>query len=244
MQFVRGLLGRPRPDATIAHDMVVLLDVDNTLLDNDQVRIRLEEDLSGVLGPEYAERFWEIYEDVREELDFVNFPETIERFGRECPDADCVSKVSAVLYGFSFEDFVYADSLAAIKHVSSFAVPVILSDGDQLFQRHKIRSAGLDTAVDGNILVYVHKEQELADIKRRFPAVHYVMVDDKPRIHAAMKRAMGAQLTTIMVCQGKYAHDPAHHEFPGADVTIEDIGELITLTAGELRSAASDRIEG
>jgi len=243
MRFVRGLLGHLKPGATIAHDMVVLFDVDNTLLDNDQVRIRLEKDLSGVLGPEHAERFWEIYEDVREDLDFVNFPETVERFGRECPDTDCVGRVSAVIYGFSFEDFVYADSLAVINHVSSFALPVILSDGDQLFQRYKIRSAGLETAVDGNILVYVHKEQELGDIMERFPAVHYAMVDDKPRIHAAMKRAMGAKMTTVMVCQGKYAHDRSHDEFPEADVTIESIGGLLTLTAGELRNAARERVE-
>ena len=228
----------------IAHDMVVLLDVDNTLLDNDQVRIRLEEDLQRVLSPEHVERFWGIYEDVRDELDFVNFPETIERFGRECTDSECVSQVSAVLYGFSFKDFVYADSMAAIDHVSSFALPVILSDGDQLFQRHKIQSAGLETAVDGNVLVYVHKELELADIKKRFPATHYAMVDDKPRIHVGMKGAMGAQMTTVMVCQGKYAHDPAHHEFPGADITIEGIGGVLALTAGELRNAASGSVEG
>jgi len=215
-------------------DLVILLDVDNTLLDNDLVRTRLEDRLADVLRPAEAERFWAIYERVREELDFVNFPETIERFGRECSDAGCVGDVSAVLYEFPFAEFVYPDSLAVIRHIATFATPVILSDGDQLFQRHKIRVAGLEDAVGGNVLVYVHKEQEFDDIKRRFPAAHYVMVDDKPRIHTAMKAAMGARLTAVMVCQGKYAHDPAHHDFPDADITIEGIAGMLALSGDRL----------
>lgn len=211
-------------------DLVVLLDVDNTLLDNDLVRTRLEHDLTGLLGEEHAARFWEIYEQVRAEADLVDFPGTIERFGRECPDAACVGKVSAALYDFPFQECLYADSLSVVQHIASFATPVILSDGDQLFQRHKIRAAGLEEAVAGNVLVYVHKEQNVHDIQERFPSPHYVMVDDKARIHAAMKDAMAEQITTVMVCQGKYAHDPAHHDFPEADVVIEGIGGLLAFT--------------
>ncbi len=160
--------------------LVVLLDADNTLLDNDLVRTGLEQELSGVLGAEQASRFWDIYERVRTETDFVNFPETVERFARECPDTGCLSEVSAALYEFPFHRYLYPDSLAAIRHVASFATPVILSDGDQLFQRYKIRAAGLEEAVGGNVLVYVHKEQDTGDIQKRFPAAHYAIVDDRP----------------------------------------------------------------
>ncbi|MCH7835579.1 MAG: HAD family hydrolase [Chloroflexi bacterium] len=210
-------------------DLVVLLDVDNTLLDNDLVRTGLEQELSGVLGRGQASRFWEIYEQVRAETDLVNFPETMERFGQECPDTGCLSRVSATLYAFPFDRYVFPESLSAIRHVASFATPVILSDGDQLFQRYKIRAAGLEEAVGGNVLVYVHKEQSTGDICKRFPATHYAIVDDKTWIHAAMKAAMGEQITTVMVCQGQYAHDPAHHSFPEADLTIEGIGGLLAL---------------
>ncbi|MFQ6019370.1 MAG: HAD family hydrolase, partial [Dehalococcoidia bacterium] len=133
-----------------------------------------------------------------------------------------------------FQECLYSDSLRAIRHVASFATPVILSDGDQLFQRHKIRASGLEAAVAGKVLVYVHKELSTHDIQKRFPAAHYVMVDDKARIHAATKGAMGEQVTTVMICQGQYAHDPAHHDFPEADITIEGIGGLLALTGEQL----------
>lgn len=224
---------------TAKTDLVVLLDVDNTLLDNDLVRERLDAQLAGVLGPDDATRFWRIYEQVREETEFVNFPETIQRFGRECDDTNSVNDVSAILYEFPFRDFVYAESFDAIRHVSSFATPVILSDGDQLFQRHKIRSAGIEEAVDGKVLVFVHKEHEIANIRRLFPAEHYAIVDDKPRIHAAMKPQMGDQLTTVMVCQGQYAHDPSHHELSEPDMTVDGIGDLLRFGAEELVAAAA-----
>jgi hypothetical protein len=215
-------------------DLIVLLDVDNTLLDNDLVRTRLERDLVGALGDEHADRFWDIYEQVRAETELVNFPETMERFARECRDNHCLSKVSAALYNFPFGEYLYRDSLKTVQHLSSLATPVILSDGDQLFQRYKIRAAGLEEAVAGNVLVYVHKEQSTQDIQSRFPADHYVIVDDKARIHGAMKAAMGERITTVMVCQGKYAHDPAHHEFPEADITIEGIEGMMAVTLEQL----------
>lgn len=215
-------------------NLVVLLDVDNTLLNNDLIRVDLAGQLTDILGPSEAARFWEINEEVRAETDVVNFPETLERFARECPDTARLGSVSAALYGFPFSKYLYPDSLRSIHHVSTFATPVILSDGDQLFQRHKIQAAGIEDAAAGNVLIYVHKEQEVADIQRRFPARHYALVDDKARIHAAMKKALGERITTVMVCQGKYAHDPAHHDFPDADVTIEGIEGLLALSLKDL----------
>lgn len=215
----------------------MLLDVDNTLLDNDLIRADLAGQLTTILGPRDADRFWKIYEDVRAETDVVNFPETLERFALERPDATRIGDLSGLLYDFPFGDYLYPDSLRAIQHVSTFATPVILSDGDQMFQRHKIRAAGIEEAVSGNVLVYVHKEQDTADIEVRYPARHYAVVDDKPRIHAAMKKALGEKITTVMVCQGKYAHDPAHHDFPDADITIEGIGGLLALNSDQLAHA-------
>ncbi len=220
------------------HDMVVLLDVDNTLLDNDRVRVELEAAVVDGVGPRRAARFWEIYEAVREELDHVDFPEAVERFGRECDEMECLGRLSSILYDFRFAACLYPQALQAIEHVKSLGLPVILTDGDQLFQRYKIRSAGLEAAVDGRVLVYVHKEQSTDDIRGRYPAAHYVVVDDKARIHAAMKAILGDLVTTVMVCQGHYAADPAHHDFPEADLTLESIGDLAHVTASHLRAAA------
>ncbi len=221
------------------HELVILLDVDNTLLDNDGVRSRLEAEIQGAVGPDRAERFWQLYEQVREELDFVNFPETMERFGRECDDSGCLGPLAGVLYGFRFAECLYAGAEAAIAHAKRLGLPVILSDGDQLFQRHKIRDAGLEAAVEGRVLVYVHKEQETADIQARHPADHYVMVDDKPRIHAAMKQALGPSVTTVFVRQGMYALAPTAREHGQPDLELASIADFTTLTTDGIRSAAT-----
>ena len=222
------------------HELVILLDVDNTLLDNDGVRSRLDAEIQEAVGPDRAERFWQLYEQVREELDFVNFPETMERFGRECDDSGCLGPLADALYGFPFAECLYPGAEAAIAHARRLGVPVILTDGDQLFQRHKIRDAGLGAAVEGRVLVYVHKEQETADIRARYPADHYVMVDDKPRIHAAMKEVLGPSVTTVFVRQGKYAVAPTAHEHRPPDLELASIGDFTTLTAERIRAAATD----
>ncbi len=222
------------------HELIILLDVDNTLLDNDGVRGRLETEIQEAVGRDRAERFWQLYEQVREELDVVDFPEAMERFGRECDDSSCLGPLTAVLYGFRFSECLYPGAEAAIAHAGRLGVPVILTDGDQLFQRHKVRDAGLEAAVEGRVLVYVHKEQETADIQARFPADNYVMVDDKPRIHAAMKEALGPTLTTVFVRQGKYALAPTAGELRPPDVELASIGDFTTLTADRIRAAATD----
>jgi len=221
-------------------DMVVMFDVDNTLLDNDAVRAMLEERLTGAVGPACAARFWELYEEVRRETELVNFPETVHRLARDFGEQ--AETVRLLLDEFPYSEVVYADSLKALAHAASFATPVIVSDGDEVFQLSKIRRAGLEEAVNGNILLFVHKETSLGDVQAAFPAAHYVMVDDKPRIQAAVKAALGDRVTTVLVCQGKYAHDPAHHDLlPLPDLEIEGIGGLLGLTAEDLRAAAAVR---
>jgi hypothetical protein len=218
-------------------DLVVLLDVDNTLLDNDLVLARLHRELEGVLPEHLAGRFWQVYEQVRAETDLVDFPRAMELFGHVCPESGCVREVHAVLYRFPFRECLYPDSLKVVRHVASFATPVILSDGDQFFQRHKIRETGLEQAVGGRVLIYVHKEENTGDIQRRYPAEHYALVDDKPRIHVAMKRQMGAKLTAVMVMQGKYAHQIHQRDRRAIDITIGGISELLTMTARDLMAA-------
>lgn len=217
------------------HELVFLVDVDNTLLDNDDVRIKLEAAIANVIGVERMVQFFDLYEAVREEFDFVNFPITLERFSRDCDDTGCVAFLGHTLYAFPFADCLYPAALDATDHMKSMGLPVILSDGDQLFQRYKIRSAGLEEAVEGNVLIYVHKEQETTDIQSRFPARHYVMLDDKPRIHAALKTGLGDLITTVQVCQGKYALDTSVEYDPKPDLVIESIGDVRELTASQFR---------
>ncbi len=217
---------------------VILFDVDNTLLDNDRVRDLLGATLARELGDLPASRFWDIYEQFRDTTGIVDFPASIARFRAERPDLPESIRLEHLIFGFRFADMVYGQSRAALAHAHTLGRPVIMSDGDQCFQRHKIRAAGIESAVEGNVLVFDHKELRLAEMMRYFPAAHYVMIDDKPRILVSLKEQLGRRVTTVMVCQGKYAHDPAHHNFPGADITIEGIGGFLDLDVPLLLKAA------
>ena len=216
------------------NDLVFLVDVDNTLLDNDEVKLRLESNMADMIGSGRTKQFFDIYQLVREEFDFVNFPVALERFSQVCDDTNCLAYISHSLYGFPFSKCVFPGTAGAIEYMKSIGLPVILSDGDQLFQRYKIRSAGLEEAVNGNVLVFVHKELETASIRERFPAKHYVMIDDKPRIHAALKTDLGDLITTVQVRQGKYAMEPPGMYSPGPDIVIESIKDMRGLTTAQL----------
>ncbi|MEO9254305.1 MAG: HAD family hydrolase, partial [Tepidiformaceae bacterium] len=176
---------------------------------------------------------------VRLEFDFVDVPATIDRFRLEYPDHPAIDRLRRFFYGFPFKDVVYPGTPAAIAHAREIGLPAILSDGDQVFQRHKIRAAGLEEMVEGRVMIFIHKEFNVADIREIYPAEHYVVVDDKPRIHAAMKPLLGNSLTTVLVDQGKYAHDASQHYTPGPDLTIEEIGDFVKLSAAQLIAAAS-----
>lgn len=219
--------------------LVILFDCDDTLLDNDQVLARLQAGLAAEYGPLCSDRFWCIYEDVRLELDFVDLPQTIDRFRLEYSDHPAIERLRHFFFGFPFQEVVYPGTPAAIAHAQRIGLPAILSDGDQIFQRHKIRVAGLEELVHGRVMVFIHKEFNIADIREIYPAEHYVVLDDKPRIHAAMKSLLGNTLTTVLVDQGKYAHDTSLRYMPGPDLTIEDIGDFVKLSAQQLIAAAS-----
>jgi FMN phosphatase YigB (HAD superfamily) len=214
-------------------DTVVLLDVDNTLLDNDAVIADLRRHLVSVFGPECDARYWDIFEQLRTELGYADYLGALQRYRVEQPREMQVLQISLFLLHYPFTTRVYPGALDAIRGLRSRGRTAILSDGDVVFQPRKIERSGLWAAVEGEVLVYIHKEQMLDDVERRYPAQRYVMVDDKIRILSAMKDVWGDRLTTVFVRQGHYAADRAQVDsYPPADVTIDRIGDLRMDTLG------------
>jgi FMN phosphatase YigB (HAD superfamily) len=210
--------------------LVYLLDVDNTLLDNDRVTADLKHFLEVEVGPDKTRRYWEIFEDLRNELGYADYLGALQRYRVEDPRDPHVLHLSQYLIDYPFANRLYPESLDVIDRFKETGEVVILSDGDVVFQPRKVERSGLWSAVDGNVLIYVHKEHELEDVEARFPADHYVVVDDKLRILAALKKVWRERLTTVFPRQGHYAHDPAVlAAYPPADITVERIGDLLRL---------------
>ena len=221
--------------------VVFLLDVDNTLLDNDRVAADLKRDLTTAVGAQREERYWAIFEELRAELGYADYLGALQRYRVEHPHDPHLLEVSLFLVNYPFANRLFPESLDAIEHLDAFGPTVILSDGDVVFQPWKIARSGLFDAVGGRVLIYIHKEQELEDVERRFPAEHYVLVDDKVRILAAIKQVWGEHLTTVFPRQGHYARDPNVANFPPPDITIERIGELVDFDLETLLAAARSR---
>jgi len=224
------------PDKIPAPNPVVFLfDVDNTLLDNDRVTDDLKRHLDGEVGPERARRYWAIFEQLRQELGYADYLGALQRYRSEYPREPRLLTVSRFLINYPFANRLYPNSLDAIQHVKQWGLAVILSDGDVVFQPRKVDCSGLFEAVDGNVLIYVHKETELEDVEQRYPADHYVLIDDKLRILAAVKGAWGSRVTTVFPRQGHYAFDPQIlAAYPPADITVERIGDLAGYELGPL----------
>ena len=209
---------------------VFLFDVDNTLLDNDRVTADLKGQLERELGHERQERYWTIFEELRAELGYADYLGALQRYRSVYPRDPRVLTVSEFLLHYPFADRLFPHSLDAVEHVRQFGTPVILTDGDVVFQPHKIHDSGLYKAFDGAVLIYIHKEVELEDVEKRYPADHYVLIDDKLRILSAVKKIWTERVTTVFVRQGHYAFDEkAISGYPRADVTIERIGDLLQL---------------
>jgi FMN phosphatase YigB (HAD superfamily) len=210
------------------HRVVFLFDVDNTLLDNDRVVIDLRRYLELEVGAKRNERYWKIFEDLRAELGYADYLGALQRYRIEYPYDTHLLTVSTYLVDYPFANRLFPNSLDVIEHCKQWGPVVILSDGDVVFQPRKVERSGLFEAVEKNILIYVHKERELADVERRYPAEQYVVVDDKVRILTAIKQAWDQRVTTVFPRQGHYAHDPAElAKYPLADVSIERIGDLL-----------------
>jgi FMN phosphatase YigB (HAD superfamily) len=212
--------------------VVFLLDVDNTLLDNDGVQDDLRDHLEREFGRASRDRYWQIFEQLREELGYADYLGALQRYrvqqegsGEHDPR---LLLMSSFLVDYPFAQRLYPHALEAIAHLGNFGRSVILSDGDVVFQPRKVQRSGLWHAVEGRVLIYIHKERVLDDVQRRFPAAHYVMVDDKLRILAAMKQQLRERLTTVFPRQGHYALDPKNTAaYPMADLSVERIGDLL-----------------
>ena len=215
-------------DTDTLHPVVFLLDVDNTLLDNDTVTEDLRRHLVQAFGVERQKRYWALFEDLRRELGYADYLGALQRYRVEHPRDSRLLETSLFLLHYPFADRIYPRALDVIRHLGRHGPVVILSDGDVVFQPRKVERSGLWSAVSGDVLIYIHKEQMLDDVERRYPAKRYVMVDDKIRILAAMKEIWRERLTTVFVRQGHYAHDPELlAKYPPADMSVERIGDLI-----------------
>ena len=212
---------------TAPEEVVFLLDVDNTLLDNDHIEADIRNHLELELGAESRDRYWATFETLRAELGYADYLGALQRFRLEDLSEPRLLLVSSFLVDYPFAQQLYPGALNVLKQLRTYGATVILSDGDVVFQPRKVQRSGLWDAVEGRVLIYIHKEQMLDAVVRRYPAGHYVMVDDKLRILAAMKGVLGNRLTTVFPRQGHYALDPKHFAgYPPADITIERIGDL------------------
>ena len=220
------------------HQVVFLFDVDNTLLDNDRVVADLMRHLDREVGHERQQRYWAIFEELRAELGYADYLGALQRYRVEYPRDPHLLTVSSYLINYPFANRLFPNSLDVLDRCKTWGPVVILSDGDVVFQPRKVERSGLFEAVEKNVLIYVHKELELDDVERRYPAEHYILVDDKLRILTAIKQVWSSRVTTVFPRQGHYALDP--HElaaYPPADVSLGRIGELLEYDLSTLRAA-------
>jgi FMN phosphatase YigB (HAD superfamily) len=216
--------------AVLNNEVAFLLDVDNTLLDNDRFGEDLGDRLERSFGAFERARYWSIIARRREELGVVDYLGSLQEFRAGLDDHAELLEMSEFLLDYPFSERLFPHSLETVSHLAAFGRPVVLSDGDIVFQPRKIRRSGIWAAVEGRVLIYLHKERVLDHVQRRHPAKHYVMVDDKPNLLAAMKRILGPRLTTVFVRQGHYANDPqATAVDPVPDFVIERIADLTLL---------------
>jgi FMN phosphatase YigB (HAD superfamily) len=211
--------------------VVFLLDVDNTLLDNDRFGADLGDRLQQAFGSDQRDRYWTILAALREELSYVDYLAALQKFRAGLEDRPELLQMSSFVLEYPFASRLYPRALEAVAHLGTFGSPVILSDGDIVFQPRKIQRSGIWNAVQGRVLIDVHKERALEAMQQRYPARHYVMIDDKATVLIAMKRVMGDKLTTVFVHQGHYAAQfmaaPANAEGGAPDLEVDRIADLL-----------------
>lgn len=223
---------------TTPNPIVFLVDVDDTLLDNDRIQDDLKRHIEREFGAECRDRFWAIQEDLFNELGYRDYLGALQRFRVEHPYEPHLVTVASFLVDYPFADRLYLESLDVLERFREWGQTVILSDGDVVFQPRKIERSGIFKAVEGHVLIYIHKEESIDDVQRRFPAQHYVLVDDKLRILTAIKKVWGDRVTTVFVRQGKLALDPAViASYPPADVTVDRISDLLGYDLSALLTA-------
>ena len=224
------------------HAIVFLVDIDNTLLDNDRIQQDIQDHLERELGAQCRERYWTIQEQLFETLGYRDYLGAVQRFRIERPNDIRLLSIGAYLMNYPFADRLYPGALDVLRHLRTWGPAVILSDGDAVFQPRKAERAGIAGAADDRVLIYIHKEEALADIERRYPTDHYVLVDDKLHILNAVKSVWGERVTTVFPRQGKFAHDASIiASNPPADLTVERIGDLLQLRPARAGCAGSIR---
>jgi FMN phosphatase YigB (HAD superfamily) len=206
---------------------VFLVDVDNTLLDNDRIQADLRRHLEREFGTVCRDRYWAILEQLFTDLGYRDYLGALQRYRVEHPKDIHLLSMSSYLVDYPFANRLYPGALDVLERMRGWGQTVILSDGDVVFQPRKVERSGIFEAVEGRVLIYIHKEEELDDVEQRYPAAHYVLVDDKPRILAAVKKAWGDRVTTILPRQGQFALAPDAASYPAADLTVERIGDLV-----------------
>lgn len=213
-----------------------LFDVDNTLLDNDRVIADLESHLESEVGADCAQHYWRFFEQLRTELGYADYLGALQRYRDAYPRDPAILTVGRFLLDYPFADRIFPYALEVVERVKQWGAAVILTDGDVVFQPRKVDRSGLFKAAAGNVLIYLHKEEELADVAQRCPAEHYVLIEDKLRILAAVKKSWGSRVTTVFVRQGHYARDPkVLAEYPDADINAECIGDLLQFDLAQFR---------
>jgi len=223
----------------LSHPIVFLVDVDNTLLDNDAIQQDLKDHIERNFGLAARKRYWRILQNLFAELGYRDYLGALQRYRVEHPREVELLSMSSFLIDYPFADRLFPAALAVLKHLGSLGPTVILSDGDVVFQPRKVQRAGLADAVDGRVLIYIHKEKVLDDVERRYPAEHYVLVDDKRSILAAVKQIWGERVTTVFARQGSYAHDPKMSgAVPPPDTTIERIADCLDYDLPRLSSSS------
>jgi len=218
---------------------VFLFDVDNTLVDNDRVAADLQRHLRKTVGETCAQHYWEIFEQLRSELGYADYLGALQRYRVDHPRDPKLLEVSYFMVNYPFANRLFPESLDAVAHAQRLGQAVILSDGDVVFQPRKVDRSGLYDDFEGHVLIYVHKELQLADVEEKYPASHYVMIDDKVRLLTAVKQHWGARVTTVFPRQGHYALDAALvAQYPQPDITIERIGDLQKYSLEQILAAA------
>jgi FMN phosphatase YigB (HAD superfamily) len=224
---------------------VFLVDVDDTLLENDRIQDDMQQHMEREYGAECRDRFWSIQEELFTQLGYRDYLGALQRFRVEHPYEPHLIATASFLMDYPFADRMYPRAFDVLKRLRAWGQTVILTDGDVVFQPRKVERSGIFHAVAGHVLIYIHKEEALDDVERRYPAKHYVLVDDKVRILSAVKKEWGDRVTTVFVRQGKFAHDAqAIATYPAADLAVECIGDLLhhdllSLVPGSTRSCAT-----
>jgi FMN phosphatase YigB (HAD superfamily) len=218
-------------------DLVFMIDLDNTILDNDGVKKDLERRMLAILGDALSVRFWELYEAVRKDLEVIDFFEQMKRLRAEVPDdkKPVVDAATDALADWDFSSRLYPKAIETVLHLKSIGLPLVLSDGDQVFQPTKIHKCGVTEAVDGRVFIFAHKERYLPAVEAQFNARHYVLIDDKPGILMRSKAVLGAKLTTVQVLQGKYALDQKYAVDSKPDIVTKNFSDLLAYGAAEFQ---------